>query len=175
MAPISSAVSQCMSNTHQATRPAPEAVRNTPTEASTNAGRRPTRKVSARVRMPPSSRITPSARLAIRNASSKSSKRMPPGPSSPMIMPTTRKISSTGMPSLLDSGLSMMLMTSIRAPIRVTSGSIPAPAWEYVSMIAGSRADQCSFRRGCMARLIRSINQMIPVRTTPCSATWCMR
>jgi hypothetical protein len=74
----------------------------TPQVASAVAGQSATRKVEMRVRRPPSSRMIASARLPTKNEAPKSSKRMPPGPSSPASMPTTRKISRKGRPRRAD-------------------------------------------------------------------------
>ena len=52
-------------NIHMASRPVNPEVINTPPVASTKAGRKPTLKVFMRVRIPPSSKITASAKLPI--------------------------------------------------------------------------------------------------------------
>ncbi|MNY01952.1 hypothetical protein D3C86_1345010 [compost metagenome] len=66
MAPISRPSSSLRSNSQAAARPVSPAVITTPTVASDIAGHRATRKVATRVRMPPSRRITASARLLTR-------------------------------------------------------------------------------------------------------------
>ena len=69
MAPISRPSSRLRLNSQAAAMPVRPAVIITPTVASDMAGHNATRKVAARVRMPPSSRITASARLLTRYAS----------------------------------------------------------------------------------------------------------
>jgi hypothetical protein len=65
IAPTSMPVSQCMFSIHAAKMPASPAVISTPTVARLTAGHRVTRKVSRRVRMPPSKMITASASVPI--------------------------------------------------------------------------------------------------------------
>ena len=66
MAPISRPCSRLRSNSQAAATPVRPVVIITPTVASDSAGQSATRKLDTRVRMPPSSRITASARLPTR-------------------------------------------------------------------------------------------------------------
>ncbi|CAH0307602.1 hypothetical protein SRABI106_03945 [Rahnella aquatilis] len=66
IAPISKPCIRLILNNHAAASPVRPAVIRTPTVASDSAGHRATRKEEARVRMPPSSKITASARLLTR-------------------------------------------------------------------------------------------------------------
>ena len=61
--PINSPSSKLRSNNHAAAQPVKPAVTATPKVASDSAGHSATRKVATRVRIPPSSKITASARL----------------------------------------------------------------------------------------------------------------
>ena len=116
MAPMSRPCSPLRSSTQAANKPTSAPVTSTPTVASESAGRKPTRKSSARVRSPPSKRMIASARLPSRLASLKSSKSMPPGPSSPASMPITRNTSRSGAPTRAENALATMLMSSSAAP-----------------------------------------------------------
>src|SRR3990172_5673046 len=49
-----------------------------------------------------------------------SSKRMPPGPSSPASMPSTRKTSSSGAPTRYAQALSSTAATNSRAPMKIS-------------------------------------------------------
>ena len=69
MAPINSPCSSGRSNSQAAASPVNPEVIATPRVARENAGFSATRKVAVRVRMPPSSRITASARLLMMKAS----------------------------------------------------------------------------------------------------------
>ena len=115
---------QSTSRSQVANTPSRPAVPITPQLASTAAGRSATRKLLTRVRRPPSSRITESAAWAISEAMKKSSKTMPPGPSSPASMPTPRKSSSSGRPSRAEMVLASTLMNSSR-PVSRKSALIP--------------------------------------------------
>ena len=66
MAPISRPSSQCRLNSQAAATPVSPAVTSTPSVASDSEGQSATRKLETRVRMPPSRRITASAKLPTR-------------------------------------------------------------------------------------------------------------
>ncbi len=66
IAPINNPSIRCSLNSHAAIMPVRPAVMTTPTVDSDRAGHKATRKDEARVRIPPSNKITASARLLIK-------------------------------------------------------------------------------------------------------------
>ena len=90
----------------------------TPQVAKTAAGLRARRKLSNLVRRPPSSRMMAKASWPTMLAKAKLSNLMPPKPSSPANMPTTRKTSNRGMPKREETRDATTLMNSSRAMMR---------------------------------------------------------
>ena len=119
IAPISMASSQDRSRIQYAAAPVMAAVISTPTVARESAGLRLTRNVLLRVPSPPSNRIIASARLPNMKARLKSLKRIPPGPSSPASMPSTRNTSRMGAPSRRDSTLASTHSSARMAPPKI--------------------------------------------------------
>ncbi len=120
IAPTSIPCSHCRPSTQAANAPVRPAVTTTPSVARLAAGQAEIRKVSRRVRIPPSKMMTARASVPMTYDISKSSKRIPPGPSSPASMPRKMKTRRSGAPRREETSLATMLMTSSSAPIRMT-------------------------------------------------------
>ena len=103
------------------------AVITTPTVASTEAGARAVRRRSPGADSPPSNRITARATTAMFWATTSSSKRTRPRPSSPTTMPSTMNSRSPGTRYRLAAGVAATPMASSAAPMSRTA-SMGKPA-----------------------------------------------
>jgi hypothetical protein len=165
MAPISRPTSTGRPSSQAEASPATSAVIITPTVASTNAGRNPTRNDSTRVRMPPSSRITASARLLTTKAVVTSLKTILPGPSSPASMPTPRNSRTTGMPIRCDKGLTRMPASTRAAQTSNTTRNAGSIVLQQASGGAAHirQAADPEHVRGCGQGSVMAVHHVTPI------------
>ena len=119
MAPSSRPSSQAKPSTAVANHPTRTAVSATPSVASARAGQRTGRTLSQWVSKPPAKRMKVSATTPSDCASRGSSNSIPPGPSDPASIPSTRNSSSAGTPTRPDT----LLPNTDRSNTRETASS----------------------------------------------------